>query len=865
MPYEHIRYDLQGEYIHTWLIAGPQAIPLEENTDLDTAARRLKVLAQYAERANISLDLPSEPVEPARPPEGEGVTGDTLRWRIVHCEEDHFINLSNATHRGHLRSWAYTGLESAEAQRVTLILTTTDFADMWVNGVHVHRQSAAAHDAIGASTSYMTEACDVELNTGINHIIVRFETLIPDPAPYLLAVRMIGTQGLNIALPTQISPIARRSRLESVFQAAYIKQYVFTRYEEVSITWPNKNEGVELPEGKTSLTMRVQTPSGHVYSESEREGAAGISLDLGQTYRFPDGLITARVMPRAREYYEGNMRVDRTLSFWSMDNEPYHEAPEGTLPERRRATLLSAARREADIYSEIAKMAVGWWKRLEMSTITETAQRVREQGRRADASELLGLIGMLARFGDNPSFPEDLKPVISDAIIHAIHQTPDGTTKEPESRAFLDSVCELLAGQMYPDIIFPASGESGAWHKAQGEASALSWMEIRATRGFDAWESDSAYAETILALAHLIDFTNSDPLWEMASVLLDKLLFLIGANSYKGVFGMPRGWTTTAAVLGGYMEETSAIAKLMWGLGVNNVHAAAPVSLALLENYELPVLLQAIATDTPETSWSQEHHGSNGGATTVHYKTPDFMLAAAHNHRPGESGKAEHIWQATLGPGATVFVNHPICTELSDAQRPNFWCGNGVLPRVTQWQDALIALYKLPGNDWMGFTHAYFPVHAFEEYTLREGWAFARVGNGYLALTANGGLGFSKIGHAAYRELRSEGLQNVWLCQMGRAALDGDFEVFQNKILSLPVTYKMSDESCAPGVQWTTLRGDELELTWKGPFLKNGEPVSLDPDHHIANPYCTAAFPADALDIGYKGTVMRLVFRNDRA
>ena len=50
---------------------------------------------------------------------------------------------------------------------------------------------------------------------------------------------------------------------------------------------------------------------------------------------------------------------------------------------------------------------------------------------------------------------------------------------------------------------------------------------------------------------------------------------------------------------------------------------------------------------------------------------------------------------------------------------------NVILPRVAQWKDVLIAAYQLLKDDWMGFTHAYFPIHAFDEHVLRQGWAFA--------------------------------------------------------------------------------------------------------------------------------------------
>ena len=186
----------------------------------------------------------------------------------------------------------------------------------------------------------------------------------------------------------------------------------------------------------------------------------------------------------------------------------------------------------------------------------------------------------------------------------------------------------------------------------------------------------------------------------------------------------------------------------------------------------MPEIIAEIAWSTPEALWSREKHAVNAKsgqwmANLCSYRTPDGLLSSVQNYRPGEPGEAEHIWQATLGPGATVFVNHPANSSLEDHIRPNFWLGNKILPRVAQWKDILMAVYRLPSDDWMGYTHAYFPTFAFDEYTLREGWAFARKGNGYLAITASNGINLTLQGREALRELRSTGDQNIWICHLG--------------------------------------------------------------------------------------------------
>jgi hypothetical protein len=125
------------------------------------------------------------------------------------------------------------------------------------------------------------------------------------------------------------------------------------------------------------------------------------------------------------------------------------------------------------------------------------------------------------------------------------------------------------------------------------------------------------------------------------------------------------------------------------------------------------------------------------------YRTPDYMLSAAQDFRPGEKGYQQHIWQATLSPYAVVFVTNPDSMRSGDGHRPSYWMANGRQPRVAQFDNVLFALYDIPRYPsaprplearHYAFTHAYFPNWAFDEVVEQDGWVFGRVGEGYVAL-----------------------------------------------------------------------------------------------------------------------------------
>jgi hypothetical protein len=489
---------------------------------------------------------------------------------------------------------------------------------------------------------------------------------------------------------------------------------------------------------------------------------------------------------------------------------------------------------------------------VDTKAILQTAQS-------ATPLEALGILGLLYRYSNHVRFLKEFVQQIEECLfqfpLEGEGSDPMGTGSR-ESQQIVNYANQILAGQRYPEQVFSSSGKTGKEYRETGEKLALEWLHQRAATGFSDWDSPASFAEILVALSHLADLAESESVMEMAVVLMDKLFATLALNSFQGVFGSTHAQSTASEIKGGLLEPTSGIARLMWGTGIFNHHLAGLVSLACAENYELPSIIADIALFKPEELWNQERHVINTEreVNKVTYKTPDYMLCSAQDYYPGQKGCQEHIWQATLGKNAAIFVTHPACSSEEDARRPNFWAGNAVLPRVAQWKDVLIAVHHLPEEDWMGFTHAYFPTYAFNEYVLRQGWAFARKENGYLALTAARGLNLVRRGQAAYRELRSCGQNNIWLCHLGRAALDGDFTAFQEKILALELVF--GDEQ----VHFKTLRGESLAFGWQGPLLRDGKEVPLSGFPHYSNPYSMAEMPCSSMEIRFNDDLLRLNF-----
>ena len=854
-----LTYPIQSRgYIHHWLVAGPQAIAVPDLSSFDTNALKPSIAQQYH---NPALLVTEQPTELATLVIDDKHGAAEIPWQVVHCGDDHYVNSSAFYHTCHyLRTWAYAGVNSPTRQTTSLILTTNGPADVWINGAHVHRH-LHFHHQIAQSVSF--EATFVE---GPNEILICFEGVAIRECPYVMALQIPvattiqnapSTNGSHdsawsVTLPTPLT-ISRRQHLEALFNAATVDRLLFHHDDDVMVSWPNDLQIAG------QIAVRLQRPDGRIYAEAQPQIEAGSKVKLGKAYTRQNGTYWLTLMPEAQEYYVHNMRVRRHIPI-EIANSKYSATAYGTYAERRREALIAATQQE-HLYAEIAKMALGDWAAIDLQPWMMMIERINQ---RADCSDfyLIGMLGALLRHGNDPNFSPELRQAITNCALGFRYWMDepgeDAMCFWSENHQILFHACEVLAGQLFPEATFTNVSQPGTWHRQKGEERTLSWLRKRAHGGFREWDSNTYFEHDALALSHLADLADHVEVAELAAIVLDKLFFTMAVNSFQGIFGSTHGRTYTPYIKGGRRELTSGISRLLWGTGVFNEHILGSVALACATNYELPPAIYEIGATPVEEMWSREHHEGEleekidcdsgpWSVDKVTYKTADYMLASAQDYRAREAGYQQHIWQATLGIDTAVFTTHPVCISEDVVHRPNFWHGNGYLPRVAQWKDLLIALYNLPDDDWMGFTHAYFPQAHFDEVHLQGDWAFARKANGYLALYASTGLVPTTTSIGAQEELRAYGSKAVWLCQMGRATQDGSFAEFQKKVLGLSVHVDQTDRL---STTVTSLRGDEVRFGWTGSLYINGNEEAITGFKHYDNPFT-------ATDIGATEMVIR--------
>jgi hypothetical protein len=843
MNINFLDYPLQDGYIHNWLIAGPLLSPLSSLEYPDKA----KIFDQYSDAT-----YPLFGGESSKAPADQGALelGEhKSSWHYIRCHIDHFVEITeHAPSWSHLRAWAYTQIKAPTEQEIVFLLTTLGPADVWVNGQHIYRQDNPTDKGI------QTTRFSVPLKAGYNEMLVQLETVDAGDSCLVMSLQVDlpspETAGeIEIRVPTLARRPARQQRLERILEYAYLEEVVNYRGAHFNLRWAEDLDDI------ARINYQIQDSQGRIYVNGNTDADPATPTDVGQEFRLFERAFWVVIKAMGMEFFEQNLRYQRRMPIYVLDN-AYSSVPYGDFNERNREALKEAGKYENSLYAEIAKMEQDQWDKVNSSVVIQAIESVSK--REVDSPiKLVGLLGMLYRYSDSPSFPEEVKAPLEACLFNFCYWKdepgPGAMNFSSESEAILFHTAEILAGQRYPEHTFTNAGITGKEHRAKAEQLALAWLQQRGTSGFSEWNSPIAFERDLAALAHLTSLAENELVRELAAILMDKIFFLLAVNSYWGAFGSAHGCTGASMIKSAQLDSTSGITRMMWGMGVYNPHIAATVSLAC-STYEFPLHIADIAIDQAKDILNTERHKGTPDAILVTYKTADYLLSSVQDYRPGEKGSEEHVWQATMGPEAVIFSNHPACVSEAEAHRPGWWRGNAVMPRVAQWKDVVIAVHKLPDEDWMGFTHAYFPIYAFEEHAIKDGWAFARKGDGYLAITASCGIEQVKRGPDGYRELRSYGKNIIWLIHMGRAAQDVSFEKFQEKILTMKLKWQDHSVSCI------NLRGEELVFGWEGSLLVNGKKQTFSEFKHIQNPYCSADLPAKNMDIEYKGSLMRLSF-----
>jgi hypothetical protein len=157
-------------------------------------------------------------------------------------------------------------------------------------------------------------------------------------------------------------------------------------------------------------------------------------------------------------------------------------------------------------------------------------------------------------------------------------------------------------------------------------------------------------------------------------------------------------------------------------------------------------------------------------------------------------GGQQHAWQLTLEPDSSgaVFTGQPTVGP-GDG---DYWAA-GVLPRIGQHRNTLVALYAPSLLESLVFntsiTHAHLFREGFSELVSAGGWTVGRAGEVYVALYSALPVQWSEGAHQG-RDLVAPGRRNAWLCHVGDRETNGEFQQFVDMVAGSEVEVTLGEE-----------------------------------------------------------------------
>ena len=563
-------------------------------------------------------------------------------------------------------------------------------------------------------------------------------------------------------------------------------------------------EAVHVAEG----TAEAVLPEGWPYVRLSMEAAgAALSRTLERT---------SRLQP---QYGEKGLSVQENL----------------TAILRRIAHVRSCPRGEGihfPMANMLARWAVGEVREEDRALYAYTLELIEK---RVDCSDFMmcGLIRYIKRCGIPAGLEERTRQVILHYRYWMDMDGSDGMCFFSENHALMFYTSAMLAGEMYPEDVFPRAGMTGRELSAMGCGRVAQWLEDVARCGFEEFLSAVYMCVTFAVLLSVIDF-GPEELAARAEGVTDRLLGMLALHTFKDGLIAPMG-----RVYRGVLYPFSSGAMAL----VNLLDPARPYSFGegwlgfyAGSGYRLPEGLKRLMDEPVETSYV------TGNARVFLEKNDDYCLtsvaspreepdfcrwpnetlrpdADTHTHaytksfnerfhgttcfQPGTYGYQQHMWYAALDGTAAVFANHPGSMSERGDMRPGYWHGNGVMPALRQMHGMLGAVYHIPLEHPMHYTHLYCPACRFDEVRREDGWLALRKGTGYLAIWCSAALEPYEQGMNPGCEWRAYGDDTAYLVVCGGKEW-ADMEAF--------LRYARAQ---APSFDGRTLRAGKMTVTWQ--------------------------------------------------
>ncbi|EAR68619.1 hypothetical protein B14911_03514 [Bacillus sp. NRRL B-14911] len=731
--------------------------------------------------------------------------GETAKkWRLYFPWKNKKVEQSGFWQQPtHLKSWALTHIRSDIEQKVPFRMFTCGSAAVWINGEKVLQFSPYTRNL---EKNIQFEAV---LKEGDNEFLIFYEDLAERDTLYYFRLDYLGTEPLEMMLPIGKLAADDIHSLENALKGAYFQSDV-VKHGDVIIHFENplKEEVLLQCSFKTEWWGEQ-----HDLAKAAPPGSSEVSFGKVEELGMGNALLKVAIQ-------HGSIAIQKDM-FLQLYPEKLVPADitESLLERKEQALSFIARYGSSDIHRAYALVRTGADKDLAESIVRDTLKVINA---RYDCSDfyLNQLFRFWIDFRETELFEEDFWEECKSAILNYRYwfdePGDDVMWFFSENHALLFHTCEYLAGQLFPDDIFPNANITGAAHAERAKERLQKWFDKFHVEGLAEWNSSAYIPINAMGFFQIYDLADDKLLKMEAKKALDTTFRLMALNSHNGYLSCSHGRIYEKELKGNYNNATTSLLWIGYGEGNLNNATFAAVSFSI-SNYEPPEYKSLIHLKPNENIIFKHHQGSEGFVDLYTFKNRYGLLSSAVEYRLWKNGYSEHVIHSILSPEATVWINHPGEEAELGTGRPSFWAGNGILPKVDQYRDIAMVHYKISPENEIAYTHAYFPIAAFDQVKITGKWCFGRIDDSYIAIYAKNGIRLQEEGQNKNRELISEGRDNSWIIRNSHVNL---FPAFSDFIDSMAGAEIHADEE---GVIFKDPVHGVIHSSWNSPFKVNDD------------------------------------------
>ena len=152
-----------------------------------------------------------------------------------------------------------------------------------------------------------------------------------------------------------------------------------------------------------------------------------------------------------------------------------------------------------------------------------------------------------------------------------------------------------LAGQLYPDDTFTASGLTGREMVVLYRERVMRWLDFRFRTGFSEWMSDTYYNIDVRAMLALIECAHDEAIFRKTRLVLNAFFLDMALNTHRGMLASSKGRAYENNKQWYANESTGTLVTTLFGEGTRTGGDGSTAMLALCSKYQLPEVIYEIA------------------------------------------------------------------------------------------------------------------------------------------------------------------------------------------------------------------------------------------------------------------------------